>query len=296
MKAVSITAIVAVASAAEAPQTSLALTWNDCGSKGGKITGVTPSSITLGTSTTISGTGNLQVPVSAGTFAATVKAGWIPLASCNGPLGPAKTCTLPLGAGSLTLNAISLPLTVGPLAVSMNVALAASLPAQLASTTTHVTAKDNSGSASLCMDIFLKQSEVSSALSAETMPAETMTGACSASDQSKINARGGGDGEHHFPKDSEECAREALSIFSGINPTTFQKCLTGRVPISSGCAHCYWEAAQYGFENCKWSCMSSWCSSGCLSCSKGGADKAIACAGFTSTSVPTPCDTDQAVV
>merc|ERR1711937_268687 len=95
-----------------------------------------------GTSTEITGTGTTPVAVTGGNFAATVKAGWIPLASCSGPIGPAKTCTLPLGAGSLTLNAVPLPMPVGPAAISLTVNLAASLPAQLASTTTHATATD----------------------------------------------------------------------------------------------------------------------------------------------------------
>merc|ERR1712224_846621 len=124
---------------AAANATNLALTWSDCGGAA-KITSVTPSSVPLGTKTEITGTGNTPVTVTGGSFAATVKAGWIPLASCKGPLGPAKTCTLPLGAGSLTLEPIALPIAVGTASISLSVSLAASLPAQLASTTTHVTA------------------------------------------------------------------------------------------------------------------------------------------------------------
>merc|ERR1712224_220152 len=104
----------------------------------------------------ITGSGTSSVAVSGGNFAATVKAGWIPLASCSGTLGPSKTCTLPLGAGSLTLDAVPLPIAVGPAAISLKVALAASLPAQLASTTTHATATSTSGQGLVCLDIDLK--------------------------------------------------------------------------------------------------------------------------------------------
>merc|ERR1712224_922658 len=124
---------------AAANATNLALTWSDCGGAA-KITSVTPSSVPLSTKTEITGTGNTPVTVTGGSFAATVKAGWIPLASCKGPLGPAKTCTLPLGAGSLTLEKIALPIQAGQASISLSVDLSASLPAQLASTTTHVTA------------------------------------------------------------------------------------------------------------------------------------------------------------
>merc|ERR1712110_1302895 len=137
------------------PLTNLALTWSDCGGLA-KINSVTPSSVTLGASTKITGSGTSPVTVSSGTFAANVKAGWIPLASCSGPIGPPKTCTLPLGAGSLTLNPIALPINPGPASISMNIQLAASLPATLAQTTTHVTATSGSGQGLVCLDVHLK--------------------------------------------------------------------------------------------------------------------------------------------
>merc|ERR1712139_417400 len=138
-----------------APLTNLALSWTDCGGLA-KINSVTPSSVTLGTSTKITCSGTSPITVISGTFAANVKAGWIPLASCSGPIGPAKTCTLPLGAGSLTLNPIALPINPGPASISMNVQLAASLPATLAQTTTHITATSGSGQGLVCIDVHLK--------------------------------------------------------------------------------------------------------------------------------------------
>merc|ERR550514_2515843 len=150
MKLAVVSSVLGVASASE-----LALTWRDCGGAA-KIDNVVPSSVPLGTATKITGSGTSPVAVSGGNFAATVKAGWIPLASCSGPLGPAKTCTLPLGAGSLTLDPIALPLPAGPASISLTVNLAASLPAQLASTTTHATATDSSGQNMVCLDVFLK--------------------------------------------------------------------------------------------------------------------------------------------
>jgi len=244
------------------------------------------------------------VAVTGGNFAATVKAGWIPLASCSGPIGPVKTCTLPLGAGSLTLNQVDLPIQPGPAAISLTVSLAASLPAQLASTTTHATATSTSGQKMVCLDIFLKDAldamatpwQVGADSAATRRRPSPAAGGCSAADQAKINARGGGDAEGHFPKDTEECSRKCLSFFYGIEVKCFDKCLVEKLQISSGCAHCYWEAAEYGFENCKFACMDSWCSSGCLKCTAPGGSKADACAGFHSTSQPVSCDEDNAVV
>lgn len=282
MKAVVATTLFAATNA-----TNLALTWRDCGGVA-KISSVTPSSVPLGKSTEITGTGKTPVTVNGGNFAATVKAGWIPLASCSGPLGPAKTCSLPLGAGSLTLEPISLPIQAGTASISLSVHLAASLPAQLASTTTHVTANSNDGQKMICLDVYLKDG-ASDLL-------EQSGGACSAADQAAINARGGGDEAGHFPSDTEECSKGALNFFKGIEKEKFDACLTGRVKISSACAGCYWEAAQYGFENCKFSCLQSWCSSTCLKCTKPGSTRADQCAGFVSTSQPVACDSANAVV
>merc|ERR550514_1151756 len=150
MKLAVVSSVLGVASASE-----LALTWRDCGGAA-KIDNVVPSSVPLGTATKITGSGTSPVAVSGGNFAATVKAGWIPLASCSGPLGPAKTCTLPLGAGSLTLDAIPLPIGPGAASIGLTVDLAASLPAQLASTTTHATALNKAGQKMVCIDVFLK--------------------------------------------------------------------------------------------------------------------------------------------
>lgn len=283
MKAITAATVLAVADA-----TNLALTWRDCGGAA-KISSVSPKSVPLGVSTEITGTGTTPVGVNGGNFHATVKAGWIPLASCSGPLGPSKKCSLPLGAGSLTLEPIALPIAVGTASISLSVDLAASLPAQLASTTTHVTATSSEGQKVVCLDVYLRDSMVAA------VP-DVSGGGCTAADKAAVNAAGGGDSAGSFPVDTEECAKAALSIFKGIDPNKFDSCLTGRVAISKSCAQCYWKAAQYGFEKCKFSCLSSWCSSACLSCSAEGAKKADQCAGFTSTSKPVPCDFEGAVV
>lgn len=155
MKAFSAATVFVTATAAEAPLTNLALTWNDCGGVA-KIDTVAPSTVPLGTATKITGSGTSPVKVTGGRFDATVKAGWIPLASCSGPLGPSKVCTLPLGAGSLTLDAIPLPIGPGPASISLTVELSANLPAQLASTTTHATALNEGNQKMVCIDVHLK--------------------------------------------------------------------------------------------------------------------------------------------
>ena len=129
-----------------------------------------------------------------------------------------------------------------------------------------------------------------------TAPAEPVTsaaaveaaasGACSAADQSAIAAKGGGTAAGSFPKITSDCGRQALSIFSGISEAKFNQCLEGEVAVSQGCSDCYYQAAQYGYENCKLACLRSWCSASCLQCAaKFDAD---GCAGFAAPA-PTAC-------
>eukprot|EP00966_Prymnesium_polylepis_P224878 5201289-Prymnesium_polylepis.1 len=117
--------------------------------------------------------------------------------------------------------------------------------------------------------------------------AHVAAGACSADDQTAISAKGGGTTAGSFPYITSDCSKQALSIFSGIDETKFNTCLTGAVSgVSSGCSDCFYKAADYGYKNCKSACLFSWCSEGCLDCAKGF--DTTGCAGFTAPA-PTPC-------
>jgi len=68
------------------------------------------------------------------------------------------------------LEPIALPIAVGTASISLSVDLAASLPAQLASTTTHVTATSSDGQGMVCMDVYLKDASSSNALKSAGNP------------------------------------------------------------------------------------------------------------------------------
>merc|ERR1712072_1604344 len=97
----------------------LKLTWADCGGQHVKITGFSPATVVTGTKTTMTGTGNLDEDVSAANFDLEMKtlAGTV---SCKGDAGTSKTCSLPLGVGSLTFNAMSFPMKKGSTSVSVD--------------------------------------------------------------------------------------------------------------------------------------------------------------------------------
>merc|ERR1712216_1113889 len=130
----------------------LKLTWADCGGQHVKITGFSPATVTTGTKTTMTGTGNLDEDVSVANFDLEMKtlAGTV---SCKGDAGTSKTCSLPLGVGSLTFNAMSFPIKKGSTSVSVDLSLSPALPGALAHTDTKVTATATNGDSLFCVEI-----------------------------------------------------------------------------------------------------------------------------------------------
>merc|ERR1712216_756600 len=135
-----------------AAASALKLTWSDCGGQHVKITGFSPATVTTGTKTTMTGTGNLDEDVSAANFDLEMKtlAGTV---SCKGDAGTSKTCSLPLGVGSLTFNAMSFPIKKGSTSVSVDLSLSPALPGALAHTDTKVTATATNGDSLFCVEI-----------------------------------------------------------------------------------------------------------------------------------------------
>merc|ERR1712137_1100495 len=90
----------------------LSLTWSDCGAGAthAKITDFTPSSLTLGKKTTMTGTGQLDEGVTGATFDLLMDGAIGQLLKCDGDASQSKTCQLPLGVGSLTFDAMKFPL------------------------------------------------------------------------------------------------------------------------------------------------------------------------------------------
>eukprot|EP00440_Ansanella_granifera_P026561 gb/GFBE01028852.1/.p1 GENE.gb/GFBE01028852.1/~~gb/GFBE01028852.1/.p1 ORF type:complete len:154 (+),score=32.48 gb/GFBE01028852.1/:1-462(+) len=112
-----------------------------------------------------------------------------------------------------------------------------------------------------------------------------VTGAgCTAADESKMTTLGGGNAAGSFPRKLADCGKQNYNIFSGFNSGGYKSCVSRATGISSTCASCFSTSAQYGADNCKWSCFwGSWCGSSCLKCVEPKVGAAQTCAG-----VPVP--------
>merc|ERR1719375_2776125 len=130
MKPVAIAALTVATGAAK----DLSLTWSDCGGAGTKtkITGFSPTSISLGQKTTMTGKGDLSEEVTGATFDLTMTGAIGRLLHCSGDASASKTCNLPLGVGHLTFEAMKFPIAPGTVPVNVDIALSSALPAALA--------------------------------------------------------------------------------------------------------------------------------------------------------------------
>merc|ERR1719281_2429351 len=93
----------------------------------------------------MTGTGNLGEDVAGATFDLEMTGAIGKLVSCKGDASASKTCSLPLGTGSLTFDAMSFPLSPGDVPVKVDISLSASIPASLQTTTTTCKATATSG-------------------------------------------------------------------------------------------------------------------------------------------------------
>merc|ERR1712190_381976 len=72
---------------------------------------------------------------------------------CTGDASASKTCSLPLGTGSLTFDAMTFPLAPGNVPVKVDISLSASVPASLQTTTTTCKATASNGDGLFCIQI-----------------------------------------------------------------------------------------------------------------------------------------------
>jgi len=103
---------------------------------------------------------------------------------------------------------------------------------------------------------------------------------CTGEDEIKMKKFGSGNADGTFPKILSVCGKQSYGLFSGFDQDAYENCVTSKTGISSSCAACTAISAEYGANNCKWSCFwGSWCGSGCLSCVEPQNSKTQQCAG-----------------
>merc|ERR1712203_99653 len=140
---------------------TLAITWEDCGdaSTHAKVTDVQPTTVTIGTTETIQGTGTVDEDITAVHFVATIKAAGIKIASCEGDASADIVCNMPLNAGKITVKQLPLPIAAGPITVPAEISTASVIPAGLAKIDAELRATEQNGEDVVCMNIHTTKQE-----------------------------------------------------------------------------------------------------------------------------------------
>jgi len=132
---------------------SLAVTWSDCGAKHATVTDLQPTTITTGTTETLTGTGTVDEDVTSAHFSAKVSASGVQLTSCEGDATKDIDCKLPLGAGTITVKAVNYPLAKGTTSIAVDVKTSSLIPASLAKVDVAIRATEQSGEDVICLDV-----------------------------------------------------------------------------------------------------------------------------------------------
>lgn len=270
--------IVALALVEAAAAGTLAVTFEDCGAKHGTVTKLEPTTVETGTTAELTGTGTIDEDVTSAKFVATVKALGKQIASCSGDGTTDITCKLPLGAGSVTVKAISYPLQKGDVSLVTEVTTSSLIPSSLANVDVEVRATEQNNEDVVCLNVHTAQQKSFQA-----------TAQCSDDEQQVLSAMSGDD----LGKIGGDCGKASLSGLS-FDQDKFNTCFMGKVSVGQTCSQCYATAGQYGFDHCKAKCLLGWCKQGCLDCAAPAQADVGTCTGVT-TSDATPCLDDIAV-
>merc|ERR1719191_2271565 len=131
------------------------LKWSDCGdsSTHGHITSLSPTSVNLGSKTSLVGKGKIDEAVPAASYKVVAKEGFIPIFSHSGDACKPETIKLPAGAGELDMKGFKCPLSPGAVELDLDLTLSSAIPAKLARVTIELTAQSSTGDKALCAKI-----------------------------------------------------------------------------------------------------------------------------------------------
>lgn len=138
---------------------TIAVSFEDCGATHGTFTDLQPRTISTGTTESLTGSGTIDEDVSAAHFKATIKAAGITVTTCEGDASDDIECKLPLGAGSIVVQKLGLPLAAGPITVPVQVTTSSLIPASLAKVDAEIRATEQNGEDVLCVNMHTQQQE-----------------------------------------------------------------------------------------------------------------------------------------
>jgi len=140
----------------ESTSGAIKLAYSDCGdsSTHGKFTSLSPTTVTLGQKTALTGKGSLDKAVSGASYTVDAYGPFnVHVFSHSGDACKADTIKLPMGTGTIDFHGFKCPMAKGDVELSLDLNLAGSIPASLAKTKIDLKAKSDEGEKALCAEI-----------------------------------------------------------------------------------------------------------------------------------------------
>merc|ERR1719443_1452156 len=135
---------------------NLKLAWSDCGDSSyhAKVQTLAPTTLPIGKTTTVTGSGKVDKQVTEGAFAIVAKFGPV-TEHYSGDICAKKVFHLPAFLGQITWDGLSCPVATGSVSVGVDVKLASIIPAKLAVGDISIKAAETKGSQDhlICLDI-----------------------------------------------------------------------------------------------------------------------------------------------
>jgi len=132
---------------------SIPLTWADCSDETfkTKIHDLTPASIQIGSTTTITGTGTLLEDIAEDVqFEGTLS---LSLDDCTGDAQVGKSCNFPLDTGSIAFSGIDFPIKAGEVPIEVDLKISKLLPAEALKSVAEIRATSASKGALFCLNV-----------------------------------------------------------------------------------------------------------------------------------------------
>jgi len=133
---------------------TLKVGFSSCGDSSyhGKVTSLSPQTMTIGQKTHMTGKGSVDETVTGGTFTITMKVGWF-TRNYDGDFCQSKTFSLPAGLGTVTWNGMKCPASPGDVAVGVDVQMSSMIPSSMSYATIEAKASASNGDKLICMQI-----------------------------------------------------------------------------------------------------------------------------------------------
>jgi hypothetical protein len=120
---------------------------SDCGDAAthGHVSGISPTFVTKGKKSVVTGTGHLDTTVTDGSFDFDIKFGDMSVHKCTGDICSSSKCSFPMGMGSIVYHGLNCPMAEGDVTMDFDVRVSRMVPKEFETLTIELQSKGSAG-------------------------------------------------------------------------------------------------------------------------------------------------------